>query len=227
MQWGLPKGILKDIWAGGAGDEGRLTADQFVPGLYLMDNAKRVIGNEASHIKHCTGGPYSLGHLTTDNMCDTCSYSANSPGLTCHVRELPALCCMQTCGLKPTRRGKENAESKGTQACLANTHAPSPESTLTTRCWPLLSNRSSPAVHFAVPCPAGADLPHAGHAFSCLPTKAVQILSWPWAAVPCSAEQGFSHMCFCLAPVILPLMQSCVHLYAGNVSLETPCPGGG
>eukprot|EP00891_Asterochloris_glomerata_P006112 jgi/Astpho2/6112/Aster-04057 len=41
MQWGLPKGILKDIWAVVAGDEGRLTADQFVQCLYLMDNAKR------------------------------------------------------------------------------------------------------------------------------------------------------------------------------------------
>ncbi len=56
MQWGLPKGILKDIWAVVAGDEGRLTADQFLQCLYLMDNAKRVIGSEASHIKHCTGG---------------------------------------------------------------------------------------------------------------------------------------------------------------------------
>ena len=57
MQWGLPKGILKDIWAVVAGDEGRLTADQFVQCLYLMDNAKRVSGREEPRSKHCPGGP--------------------------------------------------------------------------------------------------------------------------------------------------------------------------
>ena len=42
MQWGLPKGTLKDVWAAVAGDEGFLSQQQFVQCLYLMDNAKRV-----------------------------------------------------------------------------------------------------------------------------------------------------------------------------------------
>ena len=42
MQWGLPKGTLKDVWAAVAGDEGYLSQQQFVQCLYLMDNAKRV-----------------------------------------------------------------------------------------------------------------------------------------------------------------------------------------
>ena len=42
MQWGLPKGTLKDVWATVAGDEGYLSQQQFVQCLYLMDNAKRV-----------------------------------------------------------------------------------------------------------------------------------------------------------------------------------------
>lgn len=42
MQWGLPKGTLKDVWAAVAGDEGYLSQHQFVQCLYLMDNAKRV-----------------------------------------------------------------------------------------------------------------------------------------------------------------------------------------
>ena len=42
MQWGLPKGTLKDVWAAVAGDEGHLSQQQFVQCLYLMDNAKRV-----------------------------------------------------------------------------------------------------------------------------------------------------------------------------------------
>ena len=42
MQWGLPKGTLKDVWAAVAGDEGSLSQQQFVQCLYLMDNAKRV-----------------------------------------------------------------------------------------------------------------------------------------------------------------------------------------
>ena len=58
MQWGLPKGILKDIWAIVAGDEGRLTADQFVQCLYLMDNAKRVSGSISP--KQSMGGASSL-----------------------------------------------------------------------------------------------------------------------------------------------------------------------
>ncbi|KAL3162274.1 hypothetical protein ABBQ32_009966 [Trebouxia sp. C0010 RCD-2024] len=43
MQWGLPKGTLKDVWAAVAGDEGYLSQHQFVQCLYLMDNAKRGI----------------------------------------------------------------------------------------------------------------------------------------------------------------------------------------
>lgn len=43
MQWGLPKGTLKDVWAAVAGDEGFLSQQQFVQCLYLMDNAKRGI----------------------------------------------------------------------------------------------------------------------------------------------------------------------------------------
>lgn len=42
MQWGLPKGTLKDVWGLVAGDEGFLNQHQFVQCLYLMDNAKRV-----------------------------------------------------------------------------------------------------------------------------------------------------------------------------------------
>jgi len=42
MQWGLPKGTLKDVWAAVAGDQGYLSQQQFVQCLYLMDNAKRV-----------------------------------------------------------------------------------------------------------------------------------------------------------------------------------------
>ena len=42
MQWGLPKGTLKDVWATVAGDEGYLSQQQFVQCLYLMDNAKKV-----------------------------------------------------------------------------------------------------------------------------------------------------------------------------------------
>ena len=42
MQWGLPKGTLKDVWGIVAGDEGFLNQHQFVQCLYLMDNAKRV-----------------------------------------------------------------------------------------------------------------------------------------------------------------------------------------
>ena len=70
MQWGLPKGILKDIWAVVAGDEGRLTADQFVQCLYLMDNAKRVSGSEASHSKHRTEGLTVLA-ASPRNTCAT------------------------------------------------------------------------------------------------------------------------------------------------------------
>ncbi|DBB00571.1 TPA: hypothetical protein ACH3X3_002269 [Trebouxia sp. C0006] len=43
MQWGLPKGTLKDVWAAVAGDQGYLSQQQFVQCLYLMDNAKRGI----------------------------------------------------------------------------------------------------------------------------------------------------------------------------------------
>jgi hypothetical protein len=42
MQWGLPKGTLKDVWAAVAGDQGYLSQQQFVQCLYLMDNAKWV-----------------------------------------------------------------------------------------------------------------------------------------------------------------------------------------
>jgi hypothetical protein len=41
MQWGLGKGVLKDVWDAVAGDEGRLNAQQFLGCLYLMDLAKR------------------------------------------------------------------------------------------------------------------------------------------------------------------------------------------
>ena len=48
MQWGLPKGNLKDIWAVVAGDNGQLTEQQFLACLYLMDQAKRGIPPPAS-----------------------------------------------------------------------------------------------------------------------------------------------------------------------------------
>ena len=41
MQSGLPKHILKDIWAVVAGDVGRLTMPQFLSCMYLLDLAKR------------------------------------------------------------------------------------------------------------------------------------------------------------------------------------------
>ena len=41
MQWGLPKATLKDIWEVVAGDEGRLTQQQFVSYIYLMERAKK------------------------------------------------------------------------------------------------------------------------------------------------------------------------------------------
>ena len=53
MQWGLPKGTLKDVWGLVAGDEGFLNQHQFVQCLYLMDNAKRVGCLDA--LQTCTG----------------------------------------------------------------------------------------------------------------------------------------------------------------------------
>ena len=41
MQSGLPKHVLKDIWAVVAGDDGRLTMPQFLSCMYLLDLAKR------------------------------------------------------------------------------------------------------------------------------------------------------------------------------------------
>ncbi len=41
LQSGLGKGVLKDVWAAVAGDEGRLSAPQFLACLYLMDLARR------------------------------------------------------------------------------------------------------------------------------------------------------------------------------------------
>lgn len=38
---GLGKGVLKDVWAAVAGNEGRLSAPQFLACLYLMDLARR------------------------------------------------------------------------------------------------------------------------------------------------------------------------------------------
>ena len=47
MQSGLPKHVLKDIWAVVAGDEGRLNQAQFLGCMYLLDQAKR--GKVQSH----------------------------------------------------------------------------------------------------------------------------------------------------------------------------------
>ncbi|KAK9844100.1 hypothetical protein WJX81_004424 [Elliptochloris bilobata] len=41
LQSGLGKGALKDVWAAVAGDEGRLSASQFLACLYLIDLARR------------------------------------------------------------------------------------------------------------------------------------------------------------------------------------------
>ena len=41
MQSGLPKHVLKDVWAVVAGDEGRLNLAQFLGCMYLLDQAKR------------------------------------------------------------------------------------------------------------------------------------------------------------------------------------------
>ena len=41
LQSGLGKGVLKDVWAAVAGNEGRLSAPQFLACLYLMDLARR------------------------------------------------------------------------------------------------------------------------------------------------------------------------------------------
>ena len=43
LQSGLGKGVLKDVWAAVAGDEGRLSQPQFVACLYLMELARRGI----------------------------------------------------------------------------------------------------------------------------------------------------------------------------------------
>lgn len=42
LQWGLPKPTLKLVWDVVAGNQGFLTAQQFVSCLYLMENAKKV-----------------------------------------------------------------------------------------------------------------------------------------------------------------------------------------
>lgn len=44
LQWGLPKPTLKLVWDVVAGNQGFLTAQQFVSCLYLMENAKKVCG---------------------------------------------------------------------------------------------------------------------------------------------------------------------------------------
>lgn len=41
MQWGLAKGVLKEVWEVVAGNEGRLNQQQFLGCLYLMDLARR------------------------------------------------------------------------------------------------------------------------------------------------------------------------------------------
>ncbi|KAK9791341.1 hypothetical protein WJX73_000496 [Symbiochloris irregularis] len=41
QRWGLPKATLKDVWQVVAGNDGRLSQQQFVQCLYLMDQAKR------------------------------------------------------------------------------------------------------------------------------------------------------------------------------------------
>ena len=48
MQWGLSKGVLKDIWDVVAGDEGRLNETQFLGCLYLMELAKRGVAPPGS-----------------------------------------------------------------------------------------------------------------------------------------------------------------------------------
>jgi hypothetical protein len=42
MAWGLPKEVLREIWALVAGSQGQLDKHQFVSALYLMDSVKKV-----------------------------------------------------------------------------------------------------------------------------------------------------------------------------------------
>ncbi len=42
MEWGLPKEVLREIWALAAGQQGQLDARQFISCVYLMDSVKKV-----------------------------------------------------------------------------------------------------------------------------------------------------------------------------------------
>lgn len=42
MEWGLPKEVLREIWALVAGQQGQLDARQFISCVYLMDSVKKV-----------------------------------------------------------------------------------------------------------------------------------------------------------------------------------------
>lgn len=53
MQWGLPKSTLKDVWQIVAGNEGKLTQQQFVQCLYLMDLAKQVCLHALTELSCC------------------------------------------------------------------------------------------------------------------------------------------------------------------------------
>jgi hypothetical protein len=41
MAWGLPKEVLREVWALVAGSQGQLDKHQFVSALYLMDSVKK------------------------------------------------------------------------------------------------------------------------------------------------------------------------------------------
>lgn len=43
MQWGLPKGVLRNTWNLVAGNLGQLDARQFISCVYLMDMVKKVL----------------------------------------------------------------------------------------------------------------------------------------------------------------------------------------
>jgi hypothetical protein len=43
MAWGLPKEVLREVWALVAGSQGQLDKHQFVSALYLMDSVKKVL----------------------------------------------------------------------------------------------------------------------------------------------------------------------------------------